>query len=80
MTTSSRLVKGANQVLAQRVVDADLAAHRAVHLRQKRRRDVHERDAAEKRGGREPRGVANHASADGDEPLPRSAPARISAS
>ena len=47
----------ADQVLSQRVVHADLAADRAVHLRQQRRRDMHERDAAQKRGGRESRRV-----------------------
>ena len=62
-----RLVKRADQVLAERVVDADLAADRAVHLREQRRRHVGERDAAQEGGGREPGRVADHAAADGDD-------------
>ena len=62
-----RLMKGADQVLAERQVHADLAADRAVHLREKRRRDLHERDAAQERGGRKARGVADDAAADRDE-------------
>ena len=61
-----RLVERADQVLAERVVDADLAADRAVHLRQQRRRHVHEGDAAqEARRGKAGR-VADDAAADGD--------------
>ena len=59
------LVKGADQVLAERVVDADLAADRAVHLREQRRRHVGEGDAAKEGGGREPGGVADDAAAHG---------------
>ena len=57
----------ADQVLAERVVDADLAADRAVHLRQQRRRHVHERDAAQEGGRGEAGDVADDAAADGDE-------------
>ena len=60
-------MKGADQVLAERVVDADLAADRAVHLRQQRRRHVHERDAAQEGRGGKARGVADDAAADGDD-------------
>ena len=67
MTTTRRLVKRADQVLAERVIDADLAADRAVHLRQQRRRHVRQRDAAQERRGRESRRVADHAAADGDD-------------
>ena len=62
-----RLMKRADQVLAERVVDADLAADRAVDLREQRRRHVHQRDAAQERRGGESRGVADHAAADGDD-------------
>jgi hypothetical protein len=73
-------VERADQVLAERMVDADLAADGAVDLRQQRRRHVHERDAAQERGGGEAGGVADDAAADGDDRAPRSAPARMSAS
>ena len=62
-----RLVEGADQILAERMIDPDLAANRRVHLRQKRRRDVHERDAAQVAGGGESRHVADDAAAEGDE-------------
>ena len=61
------LVKRADQVLAQRVVDAHLAADGAVHLRQQRRGHLHQRDAAQEAGGGEPRGVADDAAANGHE-------------
>ena len=62
-----RLVEGADQVLAERMVDADLAADRAVHLRQQRRRHVHERDAAQVGRRGEARHVADDAAAERDE-------------
>ena len=61
------LMKRADQVLAERVVDADLAADRAVHLRQQRRRHLHDRDAAQERRGRKAGDVADHPAADGDD-------------
>ena len=57
----------ADQVLAQRVVDADLAADRAVDLRQQRRRHLDDRDAAQIGRRREAGDVADDAAADGDE-------------
>ena len=51
----ARRVKRADQVLAERVIDAGLAADRAVDLRQQRRRHVHDRHAAQIRRGREAR-------------------------
>ena len=42
----ARLVEQADQVLALRRVDAGLAAHRAIHLRQQGRRHLHEIEAA----------------------------------
>ena len=60
-------VERADQILAQRVVDADLPSHGAIHLRQKRRRHLHNRDAPQVRGGREPGDVADDAAADGDD-------------
>ena len=62
-----RLIEGADQVLAERVVDAHLAADGAVHLRQQRRRHVHERDAAQVGRGGEAGHVADDAAAEGDE-------------
>ena len=48
-----RLVERADQVLAERVIHADLAADGAVDLRQQRRRHVHDVDAAQvRRGGK----------------------------
>ena len=57
----------ADQVFPERMIDADLAADRAVHLRQQRRRHVGQRDAAEiSRRGKACR-VAEDAAADGDD-------------
>ena len=62
-----RLVERADQVLPERMIDADLAADRAVHLRQQRRRDVGQRDAAkERRRGKTGR-VAEDAAAHRDD-------------
>ncbi len=62
-----RLVIGADQVLARGVVDADLAADRAVDLRQERRRHLDDRDAAEVGRGGESGDVADDPAADGDD-------------
>ena len=62
-----RLVEGADQVLPERMVDADLAANRAVDLRQERGRYVDERDAAQVGGGGVAREVADDAAAERDE-------------
>ena len=62
-----RLVIGADEVLAGGVVDADLAADRAVDLREERRRHLDDRHAAEVRGGGEPGDVADDSAADGDD-------------
>ena len=59
-----RLIERSDQILAERMVDADLAADGAVHLREQRRRDVHERDAAQVGRGREPGHVADDAAAE----------------
>ena len=60
-------MKGADQVLAERVVDPDLAADGAVHLREQGGRHVHEVHAAEIGRGREPGGVAEHPAPDRDD-------------
>ena len=57
----------ADQVLPERMVDADLAANRAVHLRQQRRRHVGQRDAAKISRRGEAGRVAEDAAADGDD-------------
>ena len=49
------------------MIDADLAANRAVHLREERRRHVRERDAAQVGRGRESRHVADHPAAEGND-------------
>src|SRR6185295_4245291 len=64
---AERLIKRTNQVLSQRVVDADLAADGAVHLREQRRRHVDQSDAAQVGRGGEARHVADDAPAQGDE-------------
>ena len=61
-----RLVERADQVLAERMVDADLAADRAVYLRQQRRRHVHQGDAAQEAGRGKAGGVADDAATDGN--------------
>ena len=60
----ARLVKGADQVLAARMVDAGLAADCRVHLRQQRGRHLHERDAALVAGRRKPGEIADHSAAE----------------
>ena len=62
-----RMVEGADQVLAERVIDAHLAADRAVDLREQRGRDLDQPDAAQVRGRDEPRHVADDAAADRDD-------------
>src|SRR5262245_38527355 len=57
----------ADQVLAERMIDADLAANGAVHLSQQRGWPVRQRAAAPARRGRKSRGIADHAAADGDD-------------
>ena len=63
----TRLMEGTDQVLAERMVDPHLAAHRAVHLRQQRRRHVDERDPAQERRGREAGGVPDDPAAHRDD-------------
>ena len=63
----ARRVKRADQVLAERVVDAGLAADRAVHLREQRSRHVHHRNAAQVGGRGKADDIADHAAADGDD-------------
>ena len=69
----ARLVERADHVLAQRMIDAGLAADGRVDLREQRRRNLHERHAAlvDRRG--ESRDVADDAAAQRDQPVPRSA-------
>ena len=57
----------ADQVLARREVDADLPADGAIHLRQQRRRHLHDAEAAEKGRGGETGHVADHSAAEGDD-------------
>ena len=63
----ARRMKRANEVLAERVIDADLAADRAVDLRHQRRRHLHEAHAAQvgRRGKADQ--VADDAAADRDD-------------
>ena len=57
------LMEGADQVLAERVVDADLPSDGAVHLCQERRRHLNDGDTAQKRRGRKAGDVPDHPSA-----------------
>ena len=59
-----RRMEGADQVLAARVVDADLAADGAVDLGDDRRRHLHDAQAAQERGRGEAGEIADHAAAD----------------
>ena len=63
----ARRVEGADQVLAARVVDADLPADRRVDHRQQRRRALHERHAAQVRRRDEAGEVADDAAAKRDD-------------
>ncbi len=60
----------ADQILAERVVDAHLAADRAVDLRHQRGRDLHEPQATQKRGGSKTDHVADDAAPDRDDRCP----------
>src|SRR5690606_35564312 len=60
-------VEGADEVLAGRQVYPDLTADRTVDLGQQRRRDLHQADAAQPRGGREARRVAHDTAAEGND-------------
>ncbi len=62
-----RLIERTDEILPNRMVDADLPADRAVDLREQRRRHVRERYAAQVRRGGEARHVANHAAAERDD-------------
>ena len=62
----ARLVEGADEVLAGRMVDAGLAADAGVDLRQQRGRHLHERHAAHEGRGGEAGQVADDAAAEGD--------------
>jgi hypothetical protein len=59
-----RLVERADHVLAARMVDRGLAAHRRVDLREQRRRHLDERHAALVGRGGEAGEVADHAAAE----------------
>ena len=61
------LVEGADHVLAQRVVDAGLAAHRGIDLGQQRGRHLDEVHPALIAGRGEPAHVADHPATKGDE-------------
>ena len=62
-----RLVKRADQVLAQRMVHAHLAADGAVDLRQQGRRDVHDVDPAQIGRGRKAGDIADDAASEADQ-------------
>ena len=64
ITHGARLVERSDHVLAERVIDAGLAADRRIHLREQRRRHLHERHPAlvDRRG--EAGDVADHAAAE----------------
>ena len=62
-----RLIERADQVLAERVIDPDLAPDGAVDLCQERGRDVHQCNAAQIGGSGESGHVADDAPSEGDE-------------
>jgi hypothetical protein len=57
----------ADQVLPEGMVDADLSSDRTVHLREQRRRHLHDRNAAEVSRRRESRDIARDASPERDD-------------
>ncbi len=59
----ARLVEGADKVLALRRIDASLAADGGIHLRQQRRRDLHEANTAAQDRRRKSGEVADDAAA-----------------
>ena len=64
------LVESPDEVLARRQIDAHLAADRAVHLRQKRRRHLHEGNASQVGRGHKTRQIAHHTAAEGHDERP----------
>ena len=62
-----RGMKSADQVLAHRMVDADLSADGTVDLRKKRRRHLNDWNTTEVRGRGKPGDIAGHAAANGEE-------------
>jgi hypothetical protein len=63
----TRLMKGADQVLAPRHVDAGLPAHAGVHHRQQRGGYLHHRQAAQQRRRHEAGEVAHHPASERDD-------------
>ena len=62
----ARLMEGADEVLAGRMVDRGLAADGGIHQRQQRGGNLHQADAALVGGGGKASHVANHAAAERD--------------
>ncbi len=62
-----RLVECAYHVLAERMIDTGLAAHRRIHLCQQRGRYLDERHTAQVSRGRIAGHIADHAAAQGDQ-------------
>src|SRR2546428_1135573 len=62
-----RLMKGADHVLSERVIDRGLAADRRIHLCEQRGRDLNEGHAALIGGGGEPRQIPDYPTPQGDE-------------
>jgi hypothetical protein len=63
---SIRLIERTDHVLAQRMIDAGLAAHRRVHLGQQGSRNLNEVHTALITGGCEPGHIPDHAAAQGN--------------
>jgi hypothetical protein len=62
-----RLVERTDEILSTGMVHSGLAAHGRIDLREQRRGDLHERDAALITGGREPCHVADDAASQGND-------------
>ena len=62
-----RLVKGADQILAEAMVDRHFPADAGIHLRQEAGRHLHKRNATHIRRGDEARQISNHAAAQRDD-------------
>src|SRR5712691_11282153 len=62
-----RLMKSADHVLPERVIDRGLAANRGIHLSEQRGRHLNEGDAAQIGGGGEARQIPDYPTPEGDE-------------
>ena len=63
----ARLMKRADQILPQRVIDTGLASHAGIHLRHQRRRNLHTGNSPREDGGRKAGHVPDDAAPQGNQ-------------